>query len=195
MRSALGTRTRRMHVRTSTDRITPAQRQSPVWRQADPRAERRAFAIERPAHPLDIGSRCWNKLKTPDLKHREFETRKMSGQGIETGEIHHGEIAAKFLVAANALIVIQEVAASVEDQSILVYFDGFRVVRGMAVDKRNIGLIDEAARKSSLLFWNLISPICSPMNRCNDQIAWPPYALHLFRDPRDAFIGKVADKV
>ncbi len=63
------------------------------------------------------------------------------------------------------------------------------------MDKRNIGLIDEAARKSSLLFWNLISPICSPMNRCNDQIAWPPYALHLFRDPRDAFIGKVADKV
>jgi hypothetical protein len=145
--------------------------------------------------PLDIGSRCGNKLKTPDLKHREFATRKTSGQGLETGEIHRGEIAAKFLVAANALIVVQEVAASVEDQSILVAFDGLRVVRGMAVDKRNIGPIDEGARKSSLLFRTLISPICSPMNGCNHQIAWPPYALRLFRDPRDAFIGKVGDKV
>src|SRR5271166_1820538 len=172
-----------------------AQRQPPIRSQPDARAELPAFTVERLLHPPNVGGGCGDKLKTPDLKHREFETSKGPSQRLELREIHNGEIATKFFVAANALIIIQEVAASVEDQSIFVYFDGFRVVRGMAVDKGNICTIGQSMRKPSVLFWNLISPIRSPMNGGDDHIARPPQARDLFGGPRDAVLAETGEKV
>jgi hypothetical protein len=62
--------------------------------------------------------------------------------GVKIGEDHQRQIAAEPLVAPDTLIIVEEIAAAVQDRAIFVDVDGPRVVRGMAVQDRNPGLVD-----------------------------------------------------
>jgi hypothetical protein len=59
------------------------------------------------------------------------------------------------------------------------------------VDDRNICLIDKCMREAPLLLRNLISPIWSPMDRRNDQVACPVQTRDFVGNCSNGFVGKI----
>ncbi len=116
---------------------TSRDSQSPTRRTHDARLERRAFAIERLPQPIDVLPRGMGKLKSPDLERRHVEGAQTAVCGIDLGEIHERKIPAKLLETCDAFIIVQEIAATVKDETILVDLDRLGVMRGVAVNDKD----------------------------------------------------------
>src|SRR5438105_3937571 len=83
------------------------------------------------------------------------------------------------LRAADALVVVDEIAAPVEDQPAPVELQGARVVRGVPVDDVHAA-VDERMGEGDLLAGDRIAPVGPPVDRGHRHIArplHPPYPL------------------
>ena len=63
-----------------------------------------------------------------DLCRRHVQGKKPACPGIDLREIHESQVAAKGLVSADAFIIVQKVAAPVQDELAPVYFDRLHVM-------------------------------------------------------------------
>src|ERR1019366_8952370 len=129
------------------------------------------FPLERPLHPFDVLPRRAVKPELPDLKRDDLERSEVSGSRFDICEIHQRQVAAKFFVAADAFIIIEEVAATIENEPLMGDFDGLRMMRRMAMNDGHIRPVDERACEELLFGSDFVAPIRSPMQRDNDQIA------------------------
>ena len=120
--------------------------------------------------PIDIGAGWTNETKLADLERNNFGHRYIPVGRVDIGKIHQGEIVTIVFVALNALVIVQKIAAAVEDQPIAVDLDPLGMMRGMAVNDRNISALDKAMGKVPLPFRNVITPIRSLMNRDNNHV-------------------------
>src|SRR5690606_31231535 len=69
---------------------------------------------------------------------------------VEFGEVQQRQFAAKALVAFDAFVVVDQVAAAVEDQPPVVDLEALGVVGGVAVDQIDAGLVDQALGEAAL---------------------------------------------
>ena len=106
------------------------------------------------------------------MKGNDLERRK-GPRWLNVSEIHQDQIIPKFLVAFNPFVVVQEIAAAIDNEPTAVNLDGLRMMRRMPMDDRDIGFVDQRVRKTALLFWNIVAPVRPPMDRNNDQITRP----------------------
>ena len=67
----------------------------------------------------------------------QADFHELASVGIHFDQVHQGEIAPEFFVSSNTLIVRDEVAATVQDQTISIDFDGSDGVGGVTVDEIN----------------------------------------------------------
>ena len=141
--------------------------QPPIRCQPDAHIELPAFTIECLLQPNDIRIGCGNKLKASNLQGHQFEICEIPCEAIEAGEIHQREIASEFLVTANAFVIVQKVATTVEDGLILVDFDRFRMMGRMAMNYIDSSSVNESMSEDARPFGNPVAPIRAPVNRQN----------------------------
>src|SRR2546425_5597848 len=77
-------------------------------------------------------------------------------------------------LSTDALVVVQEVAATEKDDPIAVDLDALWMVRGMAVHHVHHRGIDQPMREGTLGFRNAITPVAAPVNRGHDHVAGTP---------------------
>ena len=103
------------------------------------------------------------EAEVADAERHHVEARQLAGSRRSTStEVHEHEIAAIGLVVLDALVVVEEVAAAVEDRLAAIDLDRLGVMRGMAVDDVDTGLVDEAVRERASLVRDLRSPSSVP---------------------------------
>ena len=73
-------------------------------------------------------------------------------------------------MARDALVVVDEVAAAVEDQLAAAPLDAFRMVRRVAVQHVDPARINQPVRELLLLDRNAIAPVAAPVNRDHDDV-------------------------
>ena len=133
----------------------------------DASLELQTFPPERLLHPLGVLPRRAVKPELPDLKRDDLECGEISGRRFDIHEIHKRQIAAIFFVPADPLIIIEEIAATIENEPLVVDFDGLRMMRGMAMNDRHVRPVDEGACEELLFGGDFVAPIRSPMKRGN----------------------------
>ncbi len=145
-------------------------------------------------HPTDILLGRADKLEIANLQGNDFKRSKRASR-LDRGEIHQDEVIAKFLVAPDPFVVVDEIAAAIENKPIAVNLDGLRMMRRMAVDDGNVGAVDERMGKALVLVRNFVTLIRSPMHRNNDQIARPLNARDFIGDPCGAGLGRLGEEI
>jgi hypothetical protein len=126
-----------------------------------------AFPLQRLLPPLDVLSRRAAKPKFPDLKGDDLERSEISGRRFDICEIHQRQVVAIFFVSTDAFLIIEEVAATIENEPLMVDLDGLRMMRGMAMNDRHVRPVDEGACEELLFGGDFVAPIRSPMKRGN----------------------------
>ena len=86
------------------------------------------------------------------------------------GEVYQHEVIAKFLVTGDPFVVIKEITAAIKNKPIPVNLNGFRMMRRMTMNDRDVGTIDERMGKAPLYIRNFVTPVRSPMHRNNNQV-------------------------
>ena len=69
-----------------------------------------------------------------------------------------------FLITRYALVIVQEVATSVENQSLVVHFDRLWMMRRMPVNHICCAEVDQPVSEITLLSRDFIPPISAPVN-------------------------------
>src|SRR6266566_1321292 len=111
------------------------------------------------------------------LHRHHVQGREGAGAGRYRGEVQQAQIAAEVLVAADALVVVDGIAAAIQDQSAPVDLDGAGVVGGVAVDE--IGpSVDELVRETNLVIRHAIPPVAAPVHRHDNDVTRLPDGLH-----------------
>ena len=87
------------------------------------------FSSEHLSHPFDVLPRWAIKPEVPDLKRDDFQRREISGPRLDICEIHQRQVAAIIFVPADAFIIIEEIAATIENEPFMVDLDGLGVMR------------------------------------------------------------------
>ena len=82
-----------------------------------------------------------------DAERQHLERTELAGVCVQLREIQERKIVAELLVAGNSLVVVDEVSTTVEDQAVSVYLDRFRMMRRVAVDNVDRGVIDQRMRE------------------------------------------------
>ena len=77
------------------------------------------------AEPADVGGCGSGDLEFPHPGRYEPQLLQPSVQGVDVGEVHQSEVAAIFPVAADPLVVGDEIAAAIDDQFLPVHFHPF----------------------------------------------------------------------
>ena len=130
-----------------------------AWIELDAGSESQALPIERLLHPIDVLPRGAAQLEVPDLKRDCLERGEVSGRGLGICEIHERQVAAIFFAPPDTFIIIEEIAATIENEPLMVDLDGLRVMRRMAVNDRHIALSMSVRAKSC----------------CSAGISWPQF--------------------
>ena len=81
-------------------------------------------------------------------------------------------------MAADALVVIDAVAAAVQDELAAEHLDRARVVGGVAVDQVGAA-VDQPAGEAHLIRVHAVSPVGSPVDGDHHDVTGPPGRLHL----------------
>ena len=98
-------------------------------------------------------------------------------------------------MAADPLVVVQEVAAAVEDRAPAVDLDRHRVVRGVAVDDVDGRALHQRVREAPVSGGNVVPPVGAPVHRRHDDVARAPRALHEPGHALDGLVGEVRQQV
>jgi hypothetical protein len=130
------------------------------------------------------------KLKSPGPEGRDVEGAETAVGRIDVREIHQREIAAKLLVARDAFVIVEEIAAAVKDETILVDFDRLGVMRGVAVNDGDARLLDQSMSEPALILRRLIAPIRPLMDGDDHDVSRPPDLRELLDDRADCRLGK-----
>jgi hypothetical protein len=99
------------------------------------------------------------------------------------------------LVTTDAFIVVQEITAAIENEAVSIDFDRSRMMRRMPVNDRHACLVDEGPGQNLLLIRNVISPIGSPMDRNDDEIARSPERHDLVSGLQRACLARSGSKL
>src|SRR5512145_1193569 len=91
--------------------------------QLDPEAEAPAHPVEGVAQPSGGLRRRVVHPEVPDLHRLHAEIGEPAGGGIQRRGVQQRQIVAELLVTGDSFVVIEEVAAPVEDELALEYFD------------------------------------------------------------------------
>lgn len=84
---------------------------------------------------------------------------------VEFGEVQQSQFAAKAFVALDAFVVVDQIAAAVEDQPPVMDLEALGVVGGVAVDPVNAGLVDQAVGEAPLFFGDDVAPVAAGRDR------------------------------
>jgi hypothetical protein len=125
------------------------------------------------------------------LKGHHVQLSEIAAREINAGEIHQREVIEKFLVAADAFVVIQEVSTPIQDEAIAIDFHCNRVMRGVAVDNGNTCIVDEFVGEAAVLHGNFESPVRPPMDGQDNDVTSPSQASHALGDLRNACVGEI----
>src|SRR5262249_26154342 len=99
------------------------------------------------------------------------------------------------LLAGDPLVIVEEIAAAVEDQVTSVYLQALDVVGRMAMNYVNARPVDQAMSKGDLIFGDLISPVATPVDRDDDEMASAGLTRDRFGDLLDRTIGEIGQEV
>src|SRR3982074_2674775 len=114
-----------------------------------------------------------HELEAPYLKGHHVQLKQIAAHEINAGEVHQREVIEKFLVTADAFVVIQEVSTSIQDEAIAIDFNCNRVMRGMAMDDGNTCFVDEFVGEAAVLLGNFESPVRPPMYGEDNDVTCP----------------------
>jgi hypothetical protein len=143
--------------------LAALQEQGIVLLSLQPQTEFPYLAAERRLEPERVPAVRSVEAKVPNLHGHQPQTLQASRGRIQSGEVQEGEVATKGFVAADALVVVQEIAAAVEDELVPIYLEAHRVVRGVAVHDVHSRGIDEHVGKGTLPGWDAVAPVAAPV--------------------------------
>jgi hypothetical protein len=86
----------------------------------DAGVEGRALAIEGVAHPAHVLGRRVLEAEPAQAEHSKAQLEQAAAPRLEARQVHDREVVAELLVAGDALVVGEEVAAAVEDRPLAV---------------------------------------------------------------------------
>ncbi len=124
-------------------RLSPAERELALLYRIDPDAERTALSVQDVAQPVCVFMRRAVQPEISDLQRRHLELDQPSVRRVYARKIHQHQIVPEFLVSLDAFVIVQEIAAAIEDRLFLVDFDPLRMVRRMAVDDVDARQVDQ----------------------------------------------------
>src|SRR5689334_15769672 len=94
-------------------------------------AELRTLAVDHSSEPTRILRRGTSQAKVANLQRTHRKLDQPPARDVEGEEVHEGEIGAELPVSRDPLVVVEEIAASVEDRPAGANLDRLRVMRGM----------------------------------------------------------------
>ena len=101
-----------------------------------------------------------------------------AGAFLERGEVEQPQAGAVGLMAGYALVVIDAVAAAVQDELAPEHLDRARVMRGVAVGEVDAA-VDQGAGEAHLIRVYAVSPVRSPVDGDHRDVTGPPGRPHL----------------
>lgn len=140
--------------------------------EAQPGAEGLARARERAGQPGRVGAGGAREAHALD-GHRHGLEGEQPPVRFQRREVHEPQVVPEFRVGLDPLVVVEQVAAAVEDQPPPVDLDRLGVVRGMPPDDVRPARVDEAAGEGGLLGGELVAPVRAPMERDDEHVAGP----------------------
>src|SRR5439155_12403990 len=78
-------------------------------------------------------------------------------------KVHQHDVVAELFVTPDALVVVDEVSATVEDEPVCVYLNGPWMVRGVAMDQIDAA-IDQPMSEAHILARHRVAPVAPPVN-------------------------------
>ena len=105
------------------DSLGPPQRQDILSASCHPRAEPLSFSIEKIFKPLGIDFRGTVHPKAPDLSRYHPQGEKVARPGVHIREVHQAEIPAEIFVTFDSLIIVEKIAAAIENEAFLVHLN------------------------------------------------------------------------
>src|ERR1700687_1291885 len=78
------------------------------------------FPLARLLHPFDVLPRRAVEPEVPDLKRDDLKRSEISGRRFDICEIHQRQVAAIFFAPADTFIIIEEIAATIENEPLMV---------------------------------------------------------------------------
>ena len=70
-----------------------------------------------------------NKSEVADLKRDNGDRDDITAGRLDICEIHHCKIAAVFFVALNTFVIVEKIAAAIEDQPVAIDLNAFGMMR------------------------------------------------------------------
>ena len=99
------------------------------------------------------------------LQRRHAQLHQLSRCRIQTRQIEQTKIRPILIVAADALVVIDQIPTAVQDQLPAVDLDGPRMVGGVPMHHVDAA-VDQAVREADLIGCDAVAPVAAPM--CGD---------------------------
>ena len=112
----------------------PAQEEASVIARLDRRSELQADAGEPVSQPPGILGRGPVQSQLSQLHRRHAQVAQLPADRVEGREIHEREVGPVLLVPEDPLVVVDEVAAAVEDKPVAIDLDRARMMRRVPVD-------------------------------------------------------------
>src|SRR5690606_35643826 len=153
---------------------SPLERPPPVALAGDDAvSEASALAVQGPSQPFPVLGRQDFEPEPPDPERDQLEPDQPPGPGFQPREVHEHEIAPELVVPGDPLVVVQEIAAPVEDRAVPEDLDRLRVVRRVAVDDVDPGVFDQRVGEATVLLGDLVPPVPAPVDRGDGDVARP----------------------
>jgi len=118
-----------------------------------------------------------------DLHRCHAELDQIAAGRIQCREVHENEVVPILLVPTDALVVIDQVPAAVEDEPVPIDLDWTRMMGRVAVDDVHAA-VDQPVCKPDVLARYGVSPIAAPMDRGNGDVLAPLDCLDALLDGR-----------
>lgn len=131
--------------------------QSRIGGRNQSRAKGRGCTVERPLEPSGVVKGSATEAELPKLKRHQLQSFERAARA-KLGQVHEDQIAAIFLVTGDSLVIVDEVAAAVEDEPVAIHLNGPRMMRGMAVNNIDSPL-DQSMSEPDMVGRDLVSPV------------------------------------
>ena len=99
------------------------------------------------------------------LQRRHLQLSEFTRCGIQAWQIEQAKIISVLPVTTDPLVIVDKIAAAIQDQFLAVDLERPGMVRGMSVDKID-STVDEPMRKAHLFRFDAIAPVRAPV--CGD---------------------------
>src|SRR5271157_3449492 len=173
------------------ERASEAQDERAAGLTGDPCPEGTADLPENGREPLAVGGPGPVQPHLPGLHRHHAQGGQFPRVRPYRGEVQQAQVVpVRLRGAADAFVVVDAVAAAVEDELAPVGLDRPGVVRGVAVDHVDTA-VDEAAGEAGLVTGHVIPPVGAPVDGDDDDVAGLPGGAR----PGDDLVGGGAGQV